>query len=229
MGRTADVVIVGAGPYGLSLAAHLAASDLDVRVFGQSMRTWREGMPTGMKLKSEGFASSLSDPAGSYTLGHYCREHGIAYAESRLARAGRGLRGLRPGLRAPLRAATRPAKGHAGSPRAARISRSNWRTAMRVVARRVVLATGIGAFGVRPPQLATLPPARVSHSSQHADYRRFAGQAVAVIGAGASALDADGRAAAGRGVADARQPPLRRHVQRSRPSPPASSTPCWRP
>ena len=79
---TADVVIVGAGPYGLSLAAHLAASDVDVLVFGPSMKTWRDGMPAGMKLKSEGFASSLSDPDGSYTLAHYCREHGIAYAES---------------------------------------------------------------------------------------------------------------------------------------------------
>ena len=55
MGRTADVVIVGAGPYGLSMAAHLAAANLDVRVFGQPMKTWNEGMPAGMKLKSEGF------------------------------------------------------------------------------------------------------------------------------------------------------------------------------
>ncbi len=189
MGRTADVVIVGAGPYGLSLAAHLAASDLDVRVFGQSMKTWRDSMPSGMKLKSEGFASSLSDPAGRFTLGHYCREEGIAYAEigwpvpvEVFAAYGQAFaRRFVPQLDA------RRVTGIAKAGRAFTIDLEDGEV---VTARRVVLATGIGAFGVRPSHLAALPPASVSHSSQHADYRRFAGQAVAVIGAGASALDA---------------------------------------
>ncbi len=186
---TADVVIVGAGPYGLSLAAHLAAAGVDVRVFGPSMKTWRDGMPAGMKLKSEGFASSLSDPDGSYTLAHYCGEHGIAYAES--------------GWPVPVEVFA--AYGQAFASRfvpqlderkVTTIARSGQDFAVEledgdgVVARRVVLATGIGAFGIQPPQLSTLPPASVSHSSQHADYERFSGQAVAVIGAGASALDA---------------------------------------
>ena len=35
---TCDVAIVGAGPYGLSTAAHLkAANGLDIRVFGEPM------------------------------------------------------------------------------------------------------------------------------------------------------------------------------------------------
>ena len=186
---TADVVIVGAGPYGLSLAAHLAASDLDVRVFGRSMRTWCEGMPNGMKLKSEGFASSLSDPGDSYTLGHYCAERGIAYAES--------------GWPVPVevfaaygQAFARRFVPHLDEREVTGIARSGQDFTVdlgdgeRIVARHVVLATGIGAFGIQPPQLSALPAARVSHSSQHADYGRFKGQAVAVVGAGASALDA---------------------------------------
>jgi 2-polyprenyl-6-methoxyphenol hydroxylase-like FAD-dependent oxidoreductase len=34
MSTTTDVAIIGAGPYGLSLAAHLAAANVSVRVFG---------------------------------------------------------------------------------------------------------------------------------------------------------------------------------------------------
>ena len=32
------------------------------RIFGRPMHTWREQMPNGMILKSDGFASNLSDP-----------------------------------------------------------------------------------------------------------------------------------------------------------------------
>src|SRR5213079_230240 len=48
-----DVAIVGAGPYGLSAAAHLrAANGLDVRVFGEPMSFWERHMPKGMLLRS---------------------------------------------------------------------------------------------------------------------------------------------------------------------------------
>jgi 2-polyprenyl-6-methoxyphenol hydroxylase-like FAD-dependent oxidoreductase len=69
---TNGIVIVGAGPYGLSVAAHLGRHGLPFRIFGSPMHSWRSGMPAGMFLKSEGFASSLSDPAGSYTLKTHC-------------------------------------------------------------------------------------------------------------------------------------------------------------
>jgi 2-polyprenyl-6-methoxyphenol hydroxylase-like FAD-dependent oxidoreductase len=69
-----DIAIIGAGPYGLSLAAHLAAAGLDFRIFGRPMQFWREHMPEGMVLKSEGFASSLWHPHGALTLKEYCQE-----------------------------------------------------------------------------------------------------------------------------------------------------------
>ena len=67
MRTVTDVAIIGAGPYGLSLAAHLAAAGLHIRVFGQPMHTWQNRMPEGMVLKSEGFASNLRHPDGAYT------------------------------------------------------------------------------------------------------------------------------------------------------------------
>ena len=75
-----DVAIIGAGPYGLSIAAHLKARGVDFRIFGHPMRTWLAHMPKGMRLKSEGFASSLYDPDSTFTLESYCKDHGIPYA-----------------------------------------------------------------------------------------------------------------------------------------------------
>ena len=68
-----DVAIIGAGPYGLSLAAHLSAADLSYRHFGVPMRLWRGAMPKGMFLKSQGFASNFSDPQGTHTLEAFCQ------------------------------------------------------------------------------------------------------------------------------------------------------------
>jgi cation diffusion facilitator CzcD-associated flavoprotein CzcO len=56
-----EVAIIGAGPYGLSIAAHLREAGLDFRNFRGPMQTWIEHMPQGMRLKSEGFGSSLYD------------------------------------------------------------------------------------------------------------------------------------------------------------------------
>ena len=62
MPTTLPVVVIGAGPYGLSLGAYLRALDVDFQIFGISMESWRFHMPVGMLLKSEGFASNLYEP-----------------------------------------------------------------------------------------------------------------------------------------------------------------------
>ena len=78
-----DVAIVGAGPYGLSLAAHLAAVGVDLRIFGRPMESWRGHMPEGMLLKSDPFASNLADPKDYYTLARYSAERSIEHSESK--------------------------------------------------------------------------------------------------------------------------------------------------
>ena len=80
MSDAVEVAIVGAGPYGLSLAAHLRAAGVGFRQFGLPMRLWQEAMPKGMFLKSQGFASNLSDPAGTHTLEAFCATAGLPYA-----------------------------------------------------------------------------------------------------------------------------------------------------
>jgi len=84
MPNITDVAIIGAGPYGLSLAAHLRAAGLSFRIFGKPLDTWREHMPEGMKLKSDGFASSLCAPAADSTLKAYCEQRDIPYHDTDL-------------------------------------------------------------------------------------------------------------------------------------------------
>src|SRR5690348_16760004 len=76
-----DVAIVGAGPYGLSIAAHLSHRGVTHRVLGRPMHLWIAHMPKGMLLKSEGFASSLHDFQGSFSLRRFCAERGVPYAD----------------------------------------------------------------------------------------------------------------------------------------------------
>jgi len=95
-----DVAIVGAGPYGLSAAAHIGAIDgLDVRIFGPPMSFWESNMPAGMLLRSPWVASNLSHPGRRFTLDHYRDRAGV-----RLAGPAGPLRRLRPLVPAPDRA-----------------------------------------------------------------------------------------------------------------------------
>ncbi len=75
---TRDIAVIGAGPYGLSVAAHLSAQGLRPRVFGDTMGSWRNHMPTGMMLKSIPCASNLSAPAPGSEFSDYCAAHDIA-------------------------------------------------------------------------------------------------------------------------------------------------------
>lgn len=58
-----------------------------------------------------------------------------------------------------------------------------------LIARRVVIATGIGSFAWIPPLFRDFPPSIASHTSIHRDFRDFARKRVVVIGGGQSALE----------------------------------------
>jgi len=72
-----EVAIIGAGPYGLSAASHLTASGRDVRIFGEPMEFWANGMPQGMLLRSPREASTIADPRSAFTLEAYETATGI--------------------------------------------------------------------------------------------------------------------------------------------------------
>jgi cation diffusion facilitator CzcD-associated flavoprotein CzcO len=187
-----DVAIIGSGPYGLSVGAHLAARGIDRRIFGPPMRSWQTAMPRGMKLKSDGFASSLYDPAGAFTLGHYCAERGLPYQDV--------------GLPVPLETFIeyglefqRRYLPDLDTRQIATVERTANGYSLilddgeEVWARRVVVATGITNYSYVPPTLSECSPGLVMHSSQVSDENYIAGGAagkeILIIGAGASAID----------------------------------------
>ncbi|MEU7551744.1 NAD(P)-binding domain-containing protein [Streptomyces sp. NPDC044571] len=182
-----DLVVVGAGPYGLSIAAHAAAAGLGVRVLGRPMASWRDHMPEGMYLKSEPWSSNLSAPDGRHTLAEYCATRGLVAEHGR-----------------PLPIGTFSAYGmwfaHRAAPEVEEVTvtevtpqgdgfRIRTAEGPPLLARTVALAVGVMPFVHHPRALRDLPPEHASHSSGHRDLARFAGREVAVIGAGQAALE----------------------------------------
>lgn len=183
-----DVAIVGAGPYGLSIAAHLAALGVTFHIAGRPMHTWLTRMPQGMRLKSEGFASTLYDPDSSFSLASYCQLRGLPYAD----------------LGFPIPVETFASYGQEFQRRLVpevdhRLVVSLDRTPSnfllrledgdRIAAHRVIVAVGISHFQHVPGVLDGLPQELVSHSSEHHTFDDFRGREVTVIGGGSSAAD----------------------------------------
>src|ERR1700739_3960573 len=75
--RASEVVVIGAGPFGLSISTHLRARGIGHLVVGRPMDTWRNHMPAGMFLKSEPYGSDMSCPDAGYDLAGYCRSEEI--------------------------------------------------------------------------------------------------------------------------------------------------------
>src|SRR2546423_1044340 len=76
MAPTTHVTIIGAGPYGLSLAAHLRARRRRYRIFGDPMRFWRD-MPVGVNLKSLAFATNIYVPERGHSYPTWCVKNGL--------------------------------------------------------------------------------------------------------------------------------------------------------
>jgi FAD-dependent urate hydroxylase len=179
------VVIVGAGPYGLSTAAHLSAAGVEVKVFGRTMEFWERQMPAGMMLRSSWDACHLSDPDSRLTLdgfvaganlnlplpvplesfiayGRWFQKHTVAEVDPRR-----------------IKLIEQTSKGF----------RLTTQEGELVAAQRVIIATGIARYPRKPREFETLPCEFASHSSEHRDLAAFRGSSVVVVGGGQSAIE----------------------------------------
>lgn len=184
MTTATDVAIIGAGPYGLSAAAHLRRAGVETRVFGDPMSFWRS-MPKGMFLRSNWSATNIAERAGELSLESFQAETGDRFGTpvplDRFIDYGMWVqRRVAPDVERRVVEGVQTADG-------------GFELTLdgdeRVRARRVVVACGIASFAWRPPEFDHLPAELASHTGEHDDLGRFAGQRVAVVGGGQSALE----------------------------------------
>ncbi len=183
---TCDVVIIGAGPYGLSAARHLrTVKGLEVRVFGDPMSFWGQNMPVGMFLRSNWTATQIADPEGKLTLEAFQSatgrrftlpvplgdfiHYGLWYQSQAVPDVDR---------RKVVHVETDPAG-----------FRVHLADGEALCARRVVIAAGISLFARRPVEFDHIPAELATHSSVHRDFSKFVGKRVLVVGGGQSALE----------------------------------------
>lgn len=181
-----DVAILGAGPYGLSAAAHLRTiKGLDVHSFGEPMSFWEHNMPVGMLLRSGWAATHIADPTQSLTLDAYkaatCSHFSTPVPLDSFMNYGLWYQ--------------RQAIPDLDRRKIVRIESQSegFRLILEqgdlIRAKRVVIAAGISSFAWRPPEFAGMPSSLVSHTSEHRQFLKLFGKQVLVIGSGQSALE----------------------------------------
>jgi len=180
-----EVAVVGAGPYGLSLGAHLNSAGIDTRVFGRPMSFWREHMPKGMKLRSPWAATHIVDPDNLLSLDAYAAVTSLGRPDPLPLEDFVGYghwfqKTALPDLD------TREVERIDACGRGFALTLADGATTR---ARRVVIAMGLANQEFRPAAFDGLPIDVVSHAADHADFALFRGQHVAVVGRGQSACE----------------------------------------
>lgn len=184
-----DIIIIGAGPYGLSLAAHFAQYDLNMAIFGKPMGFWRDCVHPGITLRSHWRATSLSDPTGQYSLARYLDQH--QQASTHLTRLTQP-RFVDYGLwfqqqAVPQVDETLVTRIHKQkNSQRFEVELADGRT---LTASIVIVATGLQAYAWKPPIYQDFPDHLVSHTAQNLPDDTFTQKRIAIIGGGPSAVE----------------------------------------
>jgi FAD-dependent urate hydroxylase len=183
-----DVLIIGAGPFGLSISSHLRSRGIEHTIVGRPMDTWRAHMPLGMFLKSEPYGSVISAPTKGYDIATYSKAHGFDDYVDRIGPlsierfvgyADWFTKELVPDIRDITVTNVTPIDGG---------FKVEFAEESPMLVRQVIVATGLLPYQRIPSELSGLPTDLVTHSAAHRRLDPFAGKRVAVIGAGQSSL-----------------------------------------
>ena len=185
MPEHADLLVIGAGPYGVAAAAFARERGIDTHVVGRPMSFWREQMPADMFLRS-GVGWHL-DASGTYTFEAFFQD-----------------RGLRPEDLDPLpisvfidytdwfrektaldvdeRLVSDLTAGDGGFV-------ATMDDGTRVRAEKVLAVPGIRHFVNLPPWYADVPTDRRAHTSELVSFDDLAGARVVIVGGRQSAYE----------------------------------------
>jgi thioredoxin reductase len=182
-----EVLVIGAGPYGLAVAAEAQRRGLSTTIVGEPMRFWREHMPAGMLLRS-GPEWHL-DAAGVHTLDAFAgRLDGPIPVDTFIAYA--DWFAEREGIEPLRRRVTNIGIEKHGSSAARRSFVAHLDDGSVLRADRVVAAPGIASFAVEPPLVAErLAPEQWSHTVDTVDFAGLRGQRVLIVGGRQSAFE----------------------------------------
>jgi len=181
-----ELLVIGAGPYGLATAAHARRQGIETLVLGEPMSFWRENMPAKMMLRSG--PDWHMDVAQKLTMRAFLEERGtkleevdpipislfLEYADWFRERAGVAVeQDLVEDLVKP--------NGR---------FEATLRSGRRVVAGAVVAAPGISRFGVIPDWVERdLSPGSWSHTCNLVHFEELRGKRVLIVGGRQSAFE----------------------------------------
>ncbi len=182
-----ELLVVGAGPYGLGVAAYARTLGIDPVIVGRPMAFWREQMPAGMLLRSSW--DWHYDPNGVHTIEAWLDETGRTKADIdpfpladylEYATWFEVVSGLAP-IDLPIQRIDRRPDGRFDAV---------FVDGETVMARNVVLALGFAHFASVPEEIAAVLPAEhVNHTVDFVDFSNAAGKRFAIDGGRQSAYE----------------------------------------
>lgn len=180
------IAVVGAGPFGLSVGAHVPRS----RVFGEPLRTWRRHMPPDMLLRSAWEETSLSAPVGG-TIDDFARATGTPRQEPLPLQT---FLAYGDWFRERFVVDADPADVERIEPTGKRL-RVTTSAGDQVDVSAAVIAVGVMPFAHAPEPFAAALGEGVHFATEQLDDATFNGRRVVVIGGGQNALESAGLAA----------------------------------
>ena len=189
-----DLLIIGAGPFGLALAAQAAHDGIEHVIVGKPMGFWRENMPKGMFLRSA--CDWHLDPQNEHTIEAFLRTQGktpkdveplslefyLSYAE--WFRQQKNIEPLPVYVEQIDRLQTNDFSDETHG------FIATTATGETIEAKRVVLAPGFKHFANFPSELTVkLPRGRYQHTSTFVDFRNANDKRFLIIGGRQSAYE----------------------------------------